>query len=107
MTLFLWQLEGTKPSVSPTSFQPHPSEYERPIRIINLGSGSRGNSTLICHDSKILMVDCGFSHRQTVLRMTSLGLNPGAVCGILLTHEHGDHIKGAHWVRRDSHPCFS
>ncbi len=66
-----------------------------PIRIINLGSGSRGNATLLCHDTKILMIDCGFSRRQIFLRMAALGLDPGAVCGILLTHEHADHIKGA------------
>ncbi len=41
------------------------------------------------------MVDCGFSHRQTVLRMTEQDVNPQTVCGILITHEHGDHIKGA------------
>ncbi len=66
-----------------------------PFKIINLGSGSRGNSTLICSGQKILMVDCGFSRKQTLLRMAAMGLNHQQVCGILLTHEHGDHIKGA------------
>jgi phosphoribosyl 1,2-cyclic phosphodiesterase len=65
------------------------------VRIINLGSGSSGNSSLICHDGKILIVDCGFSRKQTLLKMGALGLNPVDVCGILVTHEHGDHIKGA------------
>ncbi len=66
-----------------------------PPRIINLGSGSRGNSTVICHDEKILMVDCGFNRKQTLLKMAAMDLNPDQVCGILITHEHGDHIKGA------------
>jgi len=72
-----------------------------PVRIINLGSGSKGNSSLVCHDGKTLMVDCGFSCRQTVLRMTELDVNPDSVCGILITHEHGDHIKGCVKCSRD------
>lgn len=68
---------------------------ESPVRVINLGSGSKGNSTIVCHDGKILMVDCGFSRKQAILRMEAMGLNPADVCGILITHEHGDHIKGA------------
>ena len=72
-----------------------------PVRIINLGSGSKGNSSLVCHDGKTLMVDCGFTCRQAVLRMTELDVNPESVCGILVTHEHGDHIKGAVKCSRD------
>ena len=66
-----------------------------PVRIINLGSGSKGNSTLICHGEKILMVDCGFNRKQTLLRMAEMDLNYENVCGILVTHEHGDHMNGA------------
>jgi len=66
-----------------------------PIRIFNLGSGSKGNASLIFHNGKILMIDCGFSRRQVVLRMNALGLDHNAICGILVSHEHGDHIKGA------------
>ncbi len=64
-------------------------------RIINLGSGSKGNSSVICLGEKILMVDCGFNRKQTLLRMAEMGLNPDQVCGILVTHEHGDHMQGA------------
>jgi phosphoribosyl 1,2-cyclic phosphodiesterase len=66
-----------------------------PVSVFNLGSGSRGNCSLICNGDKSLMVDCGFSRRQTMLRMNLLGLDPRAVCGILVSHEHGDHMKGA------------
>jgi len=72
-----------------------------PVKIVNLGSGSRGNSTVICYGNKTLMVDCGFSHRQIVLRMTGQDINPNSVCGILVTHEHGDHIKGVLKCSRD------
>ncbi len=66
-----------------------------PVRIINLGSGSKGNTTLVCCNEKILMVDCGFNRKQTLLRMAEMDLNYQDVCGIIVTHEHGDHIKGA------------
>lgn len=75
--------------------QPVPVKQDIPIRVFNLGSGSKGNASIICYGSKILMVDCGFSRRQIILRMNSLGLDPSNVCGILVSHEHGDHVKGA------------
>ena len=75
--------------------QPVPVRQDIPIRVFNLGSGSKGNASIICYGGKILMVDCGFSRRQIFLRMNSLGLDPNNVCGILVSHEHGDHVKGA------------
>ena len=65
------------------------------VRIINLGSGSKGNSTIICNGDQTLLVDCGFSRKQILLRMAEVGISHESVCGILVTHEHGDHIKGA------------
>ena len=65
------------------------------FRIINLGSGSKGNSTAILRGDKLLLVDCGFSHRQIKIRLAAAGLERYTVCGILLTHEHMDHIRGA------------
>ncbi|PID80461.1 MBL fold metallo-hydrolase [bacterium DOLZORAL124_64_63] len=44
---------------------------------------------------KVLLVDCGFSHRQIKLRLAEAKLERYTVCGILLTHEHTDHIRGA------------
>jgi len=59
-----------------------------------LGSGSAGNSALIAtHHCKIL-VDGGLSARQLVLRLEQCGLTPEQLDGILLTHEHGDHVSG-------------
>lgn len=65
------------------------------VRIINLGSGSKGNATIICHGDKTLLVDCGFSRKQIILRMGEMGISHESVCGILVTHEHGDHVRGA------------
>jgi phosphoribosyl 1,2-cyclic phosphodiesterase len=59
-----------------------------------LGSGSAGNSALIATDHCRLLVDGGLSARQLVLRLALCGLTPNELDGILLTHEHGDHVCG-------------
>ncbi|MGB1869239.1 MAG: MBL fold metallo-hydrolase [Porticoccaceae bacterium] len=64
------------------------------MRFASLGSGSKGNSTLVEWRDTCLMVDCGFSVRDTVHRMARLGKSPEDLSGILVTHEHSDHWKG-------------
>ena len=59
-----------------------------------LGSGSAGNSALIATDHCKILVDGGLSARQLVLRLEHCGVTPEQLDGVLLTHEHGDHICG-------------
>src|SRR5205814_7012069 len=59
-----------------------------------LGSGSAGNSALVATDHCKILVDGGLSARQVVLRLEQCGVMPEQLDGILLTHEHGDHICG-------------
>jgi phosphoribosyl 1,2-cyclic phosphodiesterase len=59
-----------------------------------LGSGSAGNSVLIATDHCRLLVDGGLSARQLVLRLALCGITPHELDGVLLTHEHGDHVCG-------------
>ncbi|MGI8889996.1 MAG: MBL fold metallo-hydrolase [Chthoniobacterales bacterium] len=59
-----------------------------------LGSGSAGNSALIATDHCRLLVDGGLSARQLVLRLALCGVTPNEIDGVLLTHEHGDHVCG-------------
>lgn len=64
------------------------------LRFASLGSGSKGNSTLIeCGKTRIL-VDCGFSLAETERRLHRLGCVPDSLSAILITHEHGDHANG-------------
>ncbi|MDX1593103.1 MAG: MBL fold metallo-hydrolase [Gammaproteobacteria bacterium] len=64
------------------------------MRFAALGSGSRGNGWLVAHDATRLLVDCGFSLADTTRRLARLGLAPGQLDGVLLTHEHADHASG-------------
>jgi phosphoribosyl 1,2-cyclic phosphodiesterase len=59
-----------------------------------LGSGSAGNSALVATDHCKILVDGGLSARQVALRLERCGVMPEQLDGILLTHEHGDHICG-------------
>jgi len=59
-----------------------------------LGSGSAGNSALVATDHCRILVDGGLSARQLVLRLEQCGVTPEQLDGVLLTHEHGDHICG-------------
>src|SRR5216683_8410154 len=59
-----------------------------------LGSGSAGNSALVATDHCRLLVDGGLSARQIVTRLALCGLSPEQLDGVLLTHEHGDHVCG-------------
>ena len=59
-----------------------------------LGSGSAGNSALITTDHCRLLIDGGLSARQIVRRLELCGITPDQLDGVLLTHEHGDHVCG-------------
>lgn len=65
-----------------------------------LGSGSAGNSALIATDHCRLLVDGGLSARQLVRRLELCGVKPNELDGVLLTHEHGDHVCGLEVLSR-------
>ena len=65
------------------------------LEFASLGSGSKGNATLVAVGHTCVMVDCGFSMKETVSRLQRHGKQPEQLSAILLTHEHGDHIRGA------------
>jgi phosphoribosyl 1,2-cyclic phosphodiesterase len=65
------------------------------LRFASLASGSQGNC-LVAHVPDVaggthVMIDCGLNLRDTERRLARLGLEPGDIDAILVTHEHGDH----------------
>jgi len=60
----------------------------------SIGSGSSGNGTLIKSDKNLILLDCGFTCKETVRRLALLDVKPEDITAILVTHEHNDHISG-------------
>ena len=66
------------------------SEFEITI----LASGSKGNAAVIRAGEQAFLVDVGISCRQLTERLHQAGMKPEDLTGVLLTHEHNDHVKG-------------
>jgi phosphoribosyl 1,2-cyclic phosphodiesterase len=64
------------------------------VHLTILGSGSAGNCAYVETDETRILVDAGLSARQIRQRMASIGRAPENLSGILITHEHSDHIQG-------------
>ena len=64
------------------------------MRFTVLGSGSTGNSVLICTEKTKVLVDAGLSAKETLRRLMLVGVDFNDLDGILITHEHGDHAGG-------------
>lgn len=65
------------------------------LRFRVLGSGSSGNSTLVDGDGTRVLIDAGLGSRELAERLESAGVDPASVDAVLLSHEHGDHSRGA------------
>ncbi len=74
------------------------------MKFASLGSGSEGNSLLISAASgtthTYLMLDCGFGLKEAERRLARAGVAPQDLQGILVTHEHSDHVGGVFKLAR-------
>ncbi len=78
------------------------------MRFASLGSGSRGNGTLVETANACVLVDCGFSLKETVKRLERVSRTPADLDAILVTHEHSDHISGvATLAKRHAIPFYA
>lgn len=77
------------------------------MRFASLGSGSQGNALVVEAGDTSILLDCGFSTRTAVERLGRLGYAPADLAGVLVTHEHSDHIAGVFkFARRYELPVF-
>ncbi len=59
-----------------------------------ISSGSKANAYIAESNGELILIDQGLSFKQFCCRCDELGIDYGKIKGILLTHEHSDHIKG-------------
>jgi len=64
------------------------------MKVNVLGSGSKGNCTIVSSGNTTIMIDAGFNAKQLTLKLELANIDPSEIDAILLTHEHTDHIKG-------------
>lgn len=60
----------------------------------SLYSGSSGNSLLVETENTKILIDAGVSSKKIENALTNLEINPASINGILITHEHSDHVQG-------------
>jgi phosphoribosyl 1,2-cyclic phosphodiesterase len=77
------------------------------MRFASLGSGSEGNGLVVHAGSTNLLLDCGFGLAETARRLARLDLTPDTITGIVVTHEHDDHVGGVpRFARKHDIPVY-
>ena len=77
------------------------------MRFTSLGSGSSGNGLVVECGATRVMMDCGFTLAETRARLERAGLAPRDIRGVVVTHEHDDHMGGvARFARRYAIPVY-
>ena len=78
------------------------------MRAIVLGSGSKGNSTLLIGNNKKILIDVGFSYPKMVDLLNQYDYKPNDIDAILITHTHKDHIIGlSSFLKKNMIPVYT
>ena len=78
------------------------------MRIIVLGSGSKGNSTLLIGKEKKILIDVGFSYPKMIELLKQYDFKPNDIDAILITHTHKDHIIGlSSFIKKNNVPVYT
>lgn len=71
------------------------------MTFFSLGSGSCGNCYYLATETDAIIIDCGVSLRRFKKNMLEYGMKIGKTQGILITHDHADHIKAAGKISKE------
>ncbi len=78
------------------------------MRAVVLGSGSQGNALVVESWGRRILIDAGFSCRELEKRLRAVGVRPGSLEALVVTHEHGDHSRGAsRFARKHRLPVYA
>jgi phosphoribosyl 1,2-cyclic phosphodiesterase len=64
------------------------------MRVVPLASSSKGNAYAVVGDGAVVLIDCGLTCKRVVECCCEKGIDLGALAGILITHDHSDHVGG-------------
>lgn len=64
------------------------------LKFCSLYSGSSGNSLFVQSQNTKILVDCGVSAKKIETALNNLDIEPNSIDGIIITHEHSDHVQG-------------
>lgn len=64
------------------------------MHFATLASGSSGNATLVGEGERNFLIDCGLSAKRLLTNLSMINISSTQIEGIIVTHEHADHIKG-------------
>jgi len=70
------------------------------IRLCALGSGSSGNCVYVGNGGSALLLDAGFSGKEISSRLKTAGIDAESIRGVVVSHEHSDHVKGVGVIAR-------
>lgn len=70
------------------------------LRFMSFGSGSSGNCSYIGTPSCGILVDAGCDNNRVLAELAANSIDPATIQGILLTHDHGDHVRYAYAILR-------
>lgn len=70
------------------------------LRFISFGSGSSGNCAYLGAPSCGILIDAGVDNNYVVAQLAMNAINPATIAGILLTHDHSDHVRYAYALLR-------
>ncbi len=78
------------------------------LNLCPLRSSSKGNASIVFSRGTRILVDCGISGKVLEQCLASAGIGPDTIDGIVVTHEHTDHIKGIGIIsRRHNLPIYA
>lgn len=68
------------------------------LKLTPLASGSKGNASLLSWKDSHMLIDCGINNKALTAALEKVNLSPSDLEGIVVTHEHADHIGGVRTV---------
>jgi phosphoribosyl 1,2-cyclic phosphodiesterase len=77
------------------------------MKVDILASGSGGNCIALSSSQTTILIDIGIAKTKIEKRLIDVGIHPGSIAAILITHAHGDHIKGIPLANKYKIPVYA